>query len=72
MHSLISIVGIVLSSKENYQEWFRKIKNTLIFNDMWDDICETKDETKMTVSQRNLQMIRSLQYGRVKTKRLML
>jgi hypothetical protein len=46
MHSLVSIVGIVLSGKENYQEWFRKVKNTLIFNDMWDDICETKNDAK--------------------------
>ena len=44
MHSLISIVGIVLSGKENYHEWFRKVKNTLIFNDLWDDVCESKDE----------------------------
>ena len=40
MNSLISIVGVILSGKENYQEWFRKVKNTLIFNDMWDGICE--------------------------------
>ena len=44
MHSLISIVGIVLSGKENYHEWFRKVKNTLIFNDLWDDVCERKDD----------------------------
>ena len=46
MHSLISIVSVVLSGKENYQEWFRKIKNTLIFNDLWDDICESKDDNE--------------------------
>ena len=40
MNSLISIVGVILSGKENYQEWFHKVKNTLIFNDMWDGICE--------------------------------
>jgi hypothetical protein len=44
MHSLVSIVGVVLSRQENYQEWFRKIKNTLIFNDLWEEICEGKDD----------------------------
>ena len=43
MNSLISIVGVILSRKENYQEWFRKVKNTLIFNDMWDGICENEN-----------------------------
>jgi hypothetical protein len=40
MHSLISIVGVVLTDKENYREWYRKIKSTLIFNDLWKGICE--------------------------------
>jgi hypothetical protein len=44
MHSLVSIVRVVLSGQENYQEWFRKIKNTLIFNDLWEEICEGKDD----------------------------
>ena len=39
MNSLISIVGVILSRKE----WFRKVKNTLIFNDMWDGICENEN-----------------------------
>ena len=43
MNSLISIVGVILSRKENYQEWFRKVKNTLIFNDMWDGVCENEN-----------------------------
>jgi hypothetical protein len=46
MHSLISIVGVVLFEQENYQEWFRKIKNTLIFNDLWEEICEGKDDNE--------------------------
>ena len=29
--------------KENYHEWFGKVKNTLIFNDMWDGICENEN-----------------------------
>ena len=40
MHSLISIVGVFLSSKENYPEWSQKIKHTLIFNELWRGICE--------------------------------
>ena len=43
MHSLLSIVGVVLSNKENYLEWSRKIKHTLIFNDLWKGICEGKE-----------------------------
>ena len=44
MNSLISIVGIILSGlKENYHEWFHKVKNTLIFNDLWDRICENEN-----------------------------
>eukprot|EP00253_Pinus_taeda_P008830 PITA_08830 len=39
MHSLISIVGVVLISKENYSEWSRKIKHTLIFNELWNRLC---------------------------------
>jgi hypothetical protein len=46
MHSLVSIVGVVLSGKENYPEWSRKIEHTLIFNDLWDDICD--GDTKPT------------------------
>jgi hypothetical protein len=47
MNSLISIVGVVLSRQENYQEWFWKIKNTLIFNDLWEEICEGKDDNEL-------------------------
>ena len=43
MNSLISIVGIIFSSKENYHEWFRKVKNTLNFKDMWVGICENEN-----------------------------
>ena len=44
MHSLISIVGVVLSGKENYREWSRKIKHTLIFNELCKGICEGEDD----------------------------
>lgn len=40
MHSFISIVGVVLNGKENYREWYRKIKSTMIFNNFWKDICD--------------------------------
>jgi hypothetical protein len=40
MHSLISIVGVVLTGKENHPKWYRKIKHTLIFNNLWNGICE--------------------------------
>lgn len=39
MHSIISIVGIVITSKENYPEWSRMIKKTLIFNELWKGVC---------------------------------
>ena len=43
MNYLISIVGVILCGKENYHEWFSKVKNTLIFTHMWDGICENKN-----------------------------
>jgi len=39
MHSLISIVRVVLTGKENYPEWSRKIKQNLIFNELWKGMC---------------------------------
>ena len=40
MHSLISIVKEMLTEKDNYSKWLIKIKHTLIFNNLWDDIYE--------------------------------
>jgi hypothetical protein len=40
MHSLISIVDMVFTGKENYIGWYTKIKNTLIFNNLWKGICK--------------------------------
>jgi hypothetical protein len=40
MYSLISIVGVVLKGKENCPKWSRKIEHTLIFNAIWDGICD--------------------------------
>jgi hypothetical protein len=55
MHSFISIMGMVLTGKENYQEWYRKVKRTLIFNDLWNGICEattySKEDSKSTVTE---------------------
>eukprot|EP00253_Pinus_taeda_P022521 PITA_22521 len=39
MHSLISIVRVVLTGKENHLEWSQKIKHTLIFNELWKGVC---------------------------------
>eukprot|EP00253_Pinus_taeda_P014986 PITA_14986 len=39
MHSIIYIVGVVVTGKENYPEWSRKIKHTLIFNELWKGVC---------------------------------
>lgn len=39
MHSIISIMGIVLKGKENYLEWSWMIKHTLIFNELWKGVC---------------------------------
>ena len=43
MNSLISIIVLILSGKKIYHEWFCKVKNTLIFNDTWDGICENEN-----------------------------
>ena len=40
MHSAITIIRVVLSRKENYLEWSRKIKHTLLFNQLWRGFCE--------------------------------
>ena len=39
LHSLISIVGVVLIGKKKYPEWSQKIKHTLIFNELWKGVC---------------------------------
>ena len=43
MNSLILIVGVIMFGKENYHEWFHKVKNTLIFNDTRVGICENEN-----------------------------
>ena len=84
MNCLISIVGVILSGKENYQnyqEWFRKVKNTLIFNDMWDGICENenledkKDGETIEMDKSALVLPTNakdlLHYGKARTRKLM-
>ena len=39
MHSIISMIGIVLTGKENYPDWSRMIQHTLIFNELWKGVC---------------------------------
>ena len=53
MNSLVSIVGVIFSRKENYQDWFHKVKNTLIFNDTWDEICENENVEDKKDGERN-------------------
>ena len=49
MHSLVSIIRIVLAGKENWIEWFRKIMHTLIFNEFWVGMCDGDNQpTKLT------------------------
>ena len=43
MTSIVSVVGVVLSRKENYQEWFRNLKSALVFNDLWEVFQGKKD-----------------------------
>lgn len=40
MHSLVSIIGVVLSGKDDWSEWYRRLKHTLIFNDFWITVCD--------------------------------
>ena len=55
MHSLISIVEVVLSRKENYLEWSWKIKHTLIFNELWKGVCvEGDDEPEKPTSNKDI------------------
>jgi hypothetical protein len=49
MHSLISIVGVVLIDKENYPEWSRKIIHTLIFSNLWEGISEGEADYQLTI-----------------------
>jgi len=38
------MVGIVLTGKENYPEWSRMIKHTLIFNELWKGVCVEEED----------------------------
>ena len=39
MHSIISMIGIVLTGKEKYPDWSRMIQHTLIFNELSKGVC---------------------------------
>eukprot|EP00253_Pinus_taeda_P035447 PITA_35447 len=39
MHSIISIIRILLTGKENHPDWSRMIQHTLIFNELWKGVC---------------------------------
>jgi len=44
MTSIGSIVRVVPNGKENYQEWFRNLKSSLVFNDLW-EVCQGKNDS---------------------------
>ena len=49
--SLAVIVGVVLTRKDICLEWFKKIKSTFIYNDLWEVVCEGKTiQTKLYAS----------------------
>eukprot|EP00253_Pinus_taeda_P034097 PITA_34097 len=56
MHSIISIVGIVLTGKENYPNWSRMIQYALIFNELWKGVCvgEGDSDPKKPTSDKEL------------------
>jgi len=56
MISLIYIVVLVLSRKENYPEWSRKIKHTLNFNELWKGVCigEGDDELEKPTTDKKI------------------
>jgi hypothetical protein len=45
MHSLIFIVDVILTNKDTYPKWFKRIKHTFIFNELWDDICDGENDS---------------------------
>jgi len=44
MTSIVYIAGVLLNRKENYQEWSRKLKSALVFNDFW-EFCEGRKDS---------------------------
>lgn len=40
MQSIVSLIGEILTGKDTWLEWHRKVENTLIFNDLWYKICD--------------------------------
>jgi len=69
MTSIVSIVGVVLNGKENYQEWFRKLKSALVFNDLLDVYKGKKDSDGKEIAQSHLIMRNNMLFGRQKTTR---
>jgi len=67
MHSLISIVGVVLSRKENYPEWSRKIKHSFIFNELWKGVCVGEGDDELAKPKSNNEIV----VGKTRTTRPM-
>ena len=54
MHSLVSILGVVLTKKDNWLEWSHKVKYTLIFNDLWVGICDEDNQPTELIDTKKL------------------
>ena len=44
MNYVVLIIGVFFIGKDNYLDLLRKNKHTLVFNFMWDGICEGEDD----------------------------
>jgi len=71
MNSIVSIVGFVLSGKKNYQEWFRKLKSSLVFNDLWEFFKEEQIKMEKKLHRSHLIMRSSMQFERQRKTRHM-
>ena len=71
MHSLVSILGVVLNGKDNYPKWSRKIKYKYT-HDLWNGICGMAFvKEKMALHLKSLKHTKNLRYRRRKIKRHM-
>eukprot|EP00253_Pinus_taeda_P014298 PITA_14298 len=51
------MVGIVLTGKENYPEWSRMIKHTLIFNELWKGVCVGDGDNELVQPTSNKELV---------------
>lgn len=50
----MNIVRIMLTSKENWSEWSRKVKHALIFNYFWIRICDSNTQPTKLIDAKEL------------------